>query len=91
MNSNSGRTLCGTSSNLYNSEHKSTHHTLSDYGGLLAFKTLIKNQNADDKTSTPKTPMQKMLSQLQNPDTQTQKSVAFHTVAFCPWHSERMP
>ena len=67
MNSNSGRTLCGASSNLYYSEHKSTHHTLSDYGGLLALKALIKIQNANDKMSTPKTPIQKMLSPTPKP------------------------
>ena len=46
-------------------------------------------QNANDKTPTPETPIQKMLSQ--NPNPQTQKSVAFHTLAFCPWHYDRIP
>ena len=26
-----------------------------------------------------------------NPKPQTHKSVAFHTLAFCPWHSDRIP
>ena len=37
----------------------------------------------NDKTPTPKTP-------IQNPEPQTQKSVAFHTLAFCQWHYDRI-
>ena len=44
-----------------------------------------------DKTPTPKTLIQKMLPKPQNPNPKTQKSVAFHTLAYCPWHSERIP
>ena len=91
MNSNRGRTLCETSSNLYNSEHKLIHHTLSDYGGLLALKALIKIQNADDIRQHPKPQCKKCSPQPQNPNTQTQKAVAFQTVAFCPWHSDQIP
>ena len=32
-----------------------------------------------------------MLSPKLRPKTQTQKSVAFHTLAFCPWHYELRP
>ena len=35
-----------------------------------------------------KTPVQKMLPPTIKP--LTQKSVAFHTLAFCPWHSDRI-
>ena len=36
-----------------------------------------------------KTPVQKMLPPTIKP--LTQKSVAFHTLAFCPWHFDRIP
>ena len=38
---------------------------------------VISGQNANDKTPTLKTPIQ--------------KSVAFHTLAFCPWHQDQIP
>ena len=39
--------------------------------------------------SRDKIQLQKMLSQTPKP--QTQKSVAFHTLAFCPWHYDLIP
>ena len=36
-------------------------------------------------------PITKNASQPQNPKPQTQKSVAFHTLAFCLWHYDRIP
>ena len=36
-------------------------------------------------------PITKNAFQPQNPKPQTQKSVAFHTLAFFPWHYDRIP
>ena len=49
---------------------------------------MISGQNTIDKEATPKTQMQKMRSQ---PKPQTQKSVAFHTLAFCPDNAPNLP
>ena len=42
------------------------------------------------KCQHPKPQCKKCSLQPQNPNPQTQKSVAFHTLAFCPWHSGRI-
>ena len=41
------------------------------------------------KKPLSKTPIQKMLAPTPKP--QTHRSVVFHTLAFCSWHSERIP
>ena len=45
-------------------------------------------KNANDKMPLPKTSIQKILTPTPKP--QTHKSVASHTLAFCPWHSDRI-
>ena len=49
----------------------------------------ISGQNANDRKPTPKPQIPKMLSPTSK--LQTQKSVAFHTLAFCLWHHDRIP
>ena len=48
----------------------------------------VSRQNANDKMPLPKTPIQKMLAPTVK--SQTRKSVAYHTLAFCPWHSDQI-
>ena len=43
------------------------------------------------KCHCPKPQYKKCSPQPQNPKPQTHESVAFHTLAFCLWHSDRIP
>ena len=43
------------------------------------------------KCHCPKPQYKKCLPKPLNPNPQTHKSVAFHKLAFCPWHSDRIP
>ena len=43
------------------------------------------------KCHCPKPLYKKCSPQPQNTNPQTRKSGAFHTLAFCPWHSDRIP
>ena len=61
---------------------------LSHAQGPIERPMSISRQNANVKTPTLNTPIQKLLFQLQNP--KTQKSVVFHTLTFCLWHSDRI-
>ena len=43
------------------------------------------------KCHCPKPQYKKCTPQPQNPNPQTHKSVAFHTLTFSPWHSDWIP
>ena len=56
----------------------------------------ISNSWSRDKTPMtkcqhPKPQHKKCSPQPQNPYLLTQKTVAFHTLAYCPWHYDRIP
>ena len=53
--------------------------------GYLWTKHQWKNANTQNANQNANT---KILTQPQNPNPQTQKSVAFHTLAFYLWHSD---
>ena len=65
---------------------------------MLSYSSISK---AKQKASWDKTPMtkchcpkpqyKKCTPQPQNPNPQTHKSVAFHTLTFSPWHSDWIP
>ena len=62
-----------------------------NYEAMLQIADHIKKNSEKQLTATFTIQTAAFSIQKVLPKPQTQKSVAFYTMAFCPWHSDRIP